>query len=113
MADPNPSYKLLLPLLRRHRKAVIVFVAVILTSLAIEGLGVGAVISMLDAWGDGGIVDRIPHQKSQHANQQDKPQQHQPPIVALVFGTFRATVGALSFEGGRTSVAEAGRVAES
>jgi ATP-binding cassette, subfamily B, bacterial MsbA len=60
MADPNPSYKLLLPLLRRHRKAVIVFVAVILTSLAIEGLGVGAVISMLDAWGDGGIVDRIP-----------------------------------------------------
>ena len=58
MADPNPSYKLLLPLLRRHRKAVIVFVAVILTSLAIEGLGVGAVISMLDAWGDGGIVDR-------------------------------------------------------
>ena len=60
-----------------------------------------------------GIVDRIPHQKSQHAKQQEKPQQHQSPIVALVFGAFRATVGALSFEGGRTSVAEAGRVAES
>ena len=60
-----------------------------------------------------GIVDRIPHQKSQHAKQQEKPQQHQSPIVALVFGAFRATVGALSFEGGRARVAEAGPVAKS
>jgi hypothetical protein len=60
-----------------------------------------------------GIVDRVPHQKSQPANQNDKPQRHQTPIVALVFGAFRATVGALSFEGGRARVAEAGRVAES
>lgn len=60
MADTNHSYKLLLPLLRKHRRIVIVFIAATLTSLAIEGLGVGAVVSMLDAWGDGGVVDDLP-----------------------------------------------------
>ena len=60
MADTNHSYKLILPLLRQHRRIVIVFIAATLTSLAIEGLGVGAVVSMLDAWGDGGVVDDFP-----------------------------------------------------
>ncbi|MCP4888657.1 MAG: hypothetical protein GY904_18840, partial [Planctomycetaceae bacterium] len=60
MAVLRQSNEPLFQLLRRHRKAVAVFVVVTLLSLGIEGVGVGALISILNAWGDSGVGDRIP-----------------------------------------------------
>ncbi|MDF1844572.1 MAG: ABC transporter ATP-binding protein [Rubripirellula sp.] len=60
MAELRQSNEPLFQLLRRHRKAVAVFVVVTLLSLGIEGVGVGALISILNAWGDSGVGDRIP-----------------------------------------------------
>ncbi len=60
MADPSHPYFLLLPVLRQHYRIVGIFITVTLGSLAIEGLGVGAVVSMLDAWGEGGFADSLP-----------------------------------------------------
>ncbi len=60
MAESAHPYLLVLPVLRQHSKLVAIFLIVTLTSLAIEGLGTGAVISMLDAWGEGGVADSLP-----------------------------------------------------
>ncbi|MCP4778684.1 MAG: hypothetical protein GY880_31090, partial [Planctomycetaceae bacterium] len=60
MADSSHPYFLLLPVLRQHYRIVGIFITVTLGSLAIEGLGVGAVVSMLDAWGEGGFADSLP-----------------------------------------------------
>ena len=60
MVERNQSKKNFFHLLRKHRKAVIAFVVVTLLSLGIEGVGVGALVSALDAWGDGGVIERIP-----------------------------------------------------
>ncbi len=60
MVERNQAYEPLFDLLQKHRKAVVIFIALTLLSLAVEGIGVGALASMLDAWGDGGFVDRIP-----------------------------------------------------
>ena len=54
------SYQSLYGLIRKHHKLVFGFIVMTLLSLSIEGIGVGAIISMLDGWGEGGIVKELP-----------------------------------------------------
>lgn len=60
MTDRKQFNPALLHLLGRHRKAALAFVAVTLLSVGIEGVGIGAMVSMLDAWGNSGLVDQVP-----------------------------------------------------
>ena len=54
------SYQSLCRLIRKHHRLLCGFIVMTLLSLSIEGIGVGAIISMLDGWGESGIVEELP-----------------------------------------------------